>query len=267
MLVTTGYRNKGRMADADGPACCVYSVKGCSSASIRVDFGSTEISLMRSDGRFVNAYAFLGMDIYDSDGNWSNCLDAGFCKCGDGGEWHLFYNLYYAPDGEATWYESSKPLKGDVYTLILDSSAENEYASISAYSVDGTLADTKTFPAPGAQSDGKNTSYLQDYALDFPEDLILGSDGKTTDDFTEVILYNTDQQLYMRNLKISEAQLCIDGTFRSWNTDSTTDVGIWPDKNASPGYDAVRVSVYEKYDTLDICLDMNRSQSGTDKQN
>jgi hypothetical protein len=84
----------GRMADTDGPAYVVYSKKGCNKATADILLSGVELNNVRkNNNRFVNAYIFLGIDVYDSDGNWINCADTGLCYSGRNGFWHLFYNI------------------------------------------------------------------------------------------------------------------------------------------------------------------------------
>lgn len=251
------YKNKGKMSDTDGPAVCIYTTKGCNKAQITVDLEHCEMSLVRADGRHVNAYVFLGIDIYDENGSWINCLDAGFCKSGAGGEWHIFYNLFDAPEGARTWYESKVGIKKGVYVLELDSSSRDGYATVKVKTTDGKVVDTKNFPAKGAKADGSNTSYLQNYALDFPQNLILDTNGNKTDNFVEVVLYNTNQDLYFRNINVTDARLWYSGEEVVWTKEQTTSAGIWPDKQCNIGYDAVRMFASQEFFDLKINLDMN----------
>ncbi len=251
------YANKGKMSDTDGPAVCIYTSKGCNKARITVDLNSCELSLVRSDGRHVNAYVFLGIDIFDEYGNWINCIDAGLCKSGAGGKWHIFYNLYDAPEGTYTWYESKIGIDPGVYILELDSSSKDGYAKIKVLTEDERTVDHKSFVSIGSKADGSNTSYLQNYALDFPGNLILDTKGNSTKDFVEVVLYNTNQDLFFRNINVFDAKLWYSGQETLWTEKETTSAGIWPDKKCNIGYDTVRLFVTEKFNSMKIDLDMN----------
>lgn len=71
------YTNPGKMGDNDGPAVCVYAKPGYFRASLDIAVSDIRMQTLRADGRFVNAYIFLGVDILDAGGSWINCFDAG----------------------------------------------------------------------------------------------------------------------------------------------------------------------------------------------
>lgn len=66
------YNNAGgKMGDADGPAYCVYSKIGYNRASIDILLSELRHNLYReSDMLPLTAYIFLGVDIYDANGQW-----------------------------------------------------------------------------------------------------------------------------------------------------------------------------------------------------
>ncbi len=253
------FTNKGKMGDCDGPSFCVYSKTGYNGASMTVDLGNVDVSLRRNDDRrYVNAYIFLGSDIHNDTGHWINCYDAGFCLSGGGGGWHLFYNIYDCPDGVNSWYESRVTIKPGVYTLMLDSGKQDGQAELSVIDEGGNVLDSVTIYAKGIKCDGSNTSFLTDFALDFPENLIYAPGDYVTSDFWKVILYSTDCGIKMKNISVSDASLYIDGEKIKWTEEVTSSVGIWPDKAIKPDYSPVSVEVYSKYGDYIIHLDMNR---------
>lgn len=256
---------KGKMGDVDGPAYAVYSKKGYNKASIEVLLSQIKVNNVRkSDNKFVNAYIFLGIDIYNSDGEWVNCLDTGLCYSGINGGWHLFYNLYTTETkGINKWYESEVILDpSHDYKLTLDSSKQDGKSTVTIYDLtDKKEADRIEFESAYSLTDGSNTSYLQNYALDYPDDVKLDTKGNKSDnDFVEITLYNTDENLYMNNITIQNAKLYNSAEF-TWAEENTQNRSMWPDKNISKiDYEVVKVWV----DTLDksftLSLNMNRNK-------
>ena len=101
------YTNEGKMGDLDGPAFAVYSHVGYNGASATIDLKNAKLQRVLPDGRFINAYAFFGIDVYSGEW-WQNCVDVGFCRSGKTGKWHLFYNMY-EPLNESTPHGMSPP--------------------------------------------------------------------------------------------------------------------------------------------------------------
>lgn len=255
----------GRMADTDGPAFVVYSKKGYNKATVDIRLSNVEIQNVRkSDNKFVNAYIFLGIDIYDAEGNWMNCADAGLCYSGRNGYWHLFYNIYQPKiEGAQSWYESKVKLNASHdYRLILDSSEEDEKVTITIYDLtENKVADSKEFGIAYSLASGENTSFLQNYALDYPDDVKFDTKGNPSeDDWPEITLYNTDQGIYMKNVQITRATLANSGNEVNWTEELTSNRGMWPDKNVAIDYEVVKI-YKDSFDTqFTVTFDMNRSK-------
>ena len=229
------FRKNGKMGDADGPAVCYYSKTGYRKASMDVHISDIAIRTKRPDRRFVNAYMFLGCDIFNGS-YWCNCFDAGFCWSGSAPSWHLFYNIYEPADKtQRGWYESGVKLsRAHDYRLILDTSEEDEKATIIVYDLtDDREADRAVFRVKNMKCDGSNTAYLMDFALDYPDNVRKDTDGKTTDDWKQITLYNTDQNLYMTNILVDNVKILPAGTDDEipWDESVTNNRGLWPDKS------------------------------------
>ena len=112
-----------KVGDNDGPAYVVYSNQGYNKASMAIEAGKIRKNLVRrSDGKSVNAYLFLGIDVYDGKtGEWSNCADAGLGYIGGTGTFHAFVNRFRAEDGNSSWWESPVELdRMHDFRIILD---------------------------------------------------------------------------------------------------------------------------------------------------
>lgn len=253
-----------RMGDGDGPAYCVYSNRGYNGASFDVELSQLELNLSRNDDAgHVNAYIFIGADVYHPEDNyWVNCADAGLCNMGDG--WHLFYNLYSVadPDKTLTWYESDKILPSDHdYRLTLDTSSYDGRATLIVYDLtEDKRTDRAGFQLRHAKSDGSNTAFLADFALDYPDDLKKDRSGNDSDDPTEITLYNTDRGIYMKNLRVSGAALLKDGESLDWTAERTQNRGIWPDADIT-AIDYACTSVRNAISNTEyiVDIDMNRN--------
>ncbi|PKM61737.1 MAG: hypothetical protein CVU97_06855 [Firmicutes bacterium HGW-Firmicutes-21] len=253
----------GKMGDNDGPAYAIYSKKGYNKASIDVLISDIKLNNIRkSDGKHVNAYLFLGIDIYDENGNWVNCLDTGFCYTGKNGGWHLFYNLYTKKDeNQVNWYESNIILNPNHdYRLTLDSSTQDGRAMVTIYDLnDERIVDSIEFESAYSLADGSNTSYLQNFALDYPGDVKLDTSGNPSEnDFIEITLYNTDEGLYMKNITIENAMLFEGGSQHPWTDDRTQNRSLWPDCSMGVDYAVVKVWVDTLDDSFTVSFDMNR---------
>ncbi|MGM9611587.1 MAG: hypothetical protein ACI3ZE_08165 [Candidatus Woodwardiibium sp.] len=262
------YTNPGKMGDNDGPAVCVYAKPGYFRASLDIAVSDIRMQTLRADGRFVNAYIFLGVDILDAGGSWLNCFDAGLVRSGRNGAWHLFYNVYATPEGESAWYESGVKLSADSdYRLVLDTSKEDEKAILSVYEIGSErLIDSVSFSAADMLCDGSNTAYYQNFALDFPDDLKVGADGKPgvsydAADWPASVLYSSDEGLYMQNINVTDARLYGPDGETVWNEDVNETLGLWPDKTVSDiDYVCTRVVHDTPYSRFRIDLDMNRAE-------
>ena len=266
VITNLDYNNgRGKMGDCDGPAYCVYSKVGYNKASMDVIISGMKINTLRADNRYVNAYMFLGCDIYNGS-YWCNCFDAGFCWSGKNPAWHLFYNIYQPADSEQKgWYESKVRLDGaHDYRLILDTSEKDELATIIIYDItDDKEADRTTFRVKNMKCSGTNTAYLMDFALDYPENVKLDTAGNASEDWTEITLYNTDENLYMRNVVVENVKIYAQGNEYVWDDSRTKNRSLWPDINI-PEIDYACTKVIANEETYDfsfrVDLDMNREQ-------
>ena len=252
------YKNNGKMGDTDGPAFCVYSKVGYNGASVDINLADSEISTRLPDGRFINAYCFLGLDVYEGD-YWINCADVGLCWSGENGGWHVFYNVYDTIDAnQRKWYESGKMLpKNGNYRLTLDITEDN-YVSFSVESLNSSFKDSVNFAVKGAKKSGISTSMLFNVALDYPENTKIDLNGNPSDDWTKITLANTDLGLYFKGLHAYNLSLSKSGELIDWTDGLNSSLGIWPDKSIG-GFDYSPVEVY-LFDGKEyfINLDMNR---------
>ena len=222
-----------KMGDADGPAYCVYSKKGYNKASMDIELSKINLNIYREGGKHVNAYMFLGVDIYNGN-YWVNCADAGLVYSGSNG-WHIFYNMYSCenPETTNTWYESRVTLSSRCdYRMTLDSSIDDGKATLTIYNLTtNKVADSVTFELQHAKKDGSNTSYLTDFALDYPPNIKNDTAGKPTDDWVEITLHNSDRGIYMKNIRVKNCKLYKGESEYDWTNEVTQNRGIWPDSS------------------------------------
>jgi len=184
---------------------------------------------------------------------------------GADGKWRLFHNIYENTDlDENRWYTSPK-LLDDMhdYRIEVDSSAEDEKCTVNIYDLTdgGRLADTRTFTVKNLKRDGSNTAYYQDFALDFPENVMVEPDGKvgtTYDkaDWVKTTLHSTDENIFMQNICVTDAKLYKDEAAKQWDEGV---LGLWPDSSVSGvDYPCTTVVEGEDYYKYRIDLDMNR---------
>lgn len=258
IISTLDYKNNGKMGDTDGPAFAVYSKTGYNGASVDINLADTEIETVLPDGRFVNGYCFLGIDVYE-EGYWCNCIDAGLCWSGTDGGWHVFYNIYETlNESTAFWYESGKKLpKNGTYQMVLTVTEDN-YATLTVKSLTGAFKDSVKIEVKGAKADGTNTAFLFNTAIDYPPDTKVDSNGNPSEDWAEITLANSDKGIYLKKLHVTNLSLSKNGETEQWTDSKTSALSIWPDKNVQ-GFDYSPTVVY-LYDGSEyyINLDMNR---------
>lgn len=257
-IKTFDYKNKGKMSDDDGPAFVAYSKRGYNGASVELDIANSEIHNVLPDGRYVNAYCFLGIDVYEGN-YWINCVDVGLCWSGVNGGWHLFYNIYETLNEDTnSWYESSKTLPKNAQYQMKMTIKEDNYAVLTVNSLDGRFKDSVTVEVKGAKKDGSNTSFLFNVALDYPPNTKLDRNGEPCEDWTEITLANSDKGIYFRKLHATNLSLYKKGEIQEWTESENSAVSIWPDKSVQ-GFDYSPTEVYI-YDGSEyyINLDMNR---------
>ena len=258
IIKTLDYKNSGKMGDTDGPAFAVYSQIGYNGASIELDLGEAEINTVLPDGRYVNAYTFLGVDIYEG-AYWQNCVDAGLCWSGTDGGWHLFYNIYETLNPTtSSWYESRKILPKNASYKLTFTITDDNYGRLTVQGITNGFKDSVKIELKGAKKDGSNTSFLFNTALDYPPDTKLDSSGNPSENWIEITLANSDKGLYFKGLHAENATLFQNGRELTWESSFNSAVSIWPDK-AVKGFDYSPVEVY-LFDGSEfyINLDMNR---------
>ena len=254
------------MGDLDGPAYCVYSKVGYNKASFEVNLKDIKINLKRkSDSKHMNAYMFLGADVYQSkDKYWANCIDAGLVMSGGGGGWHLFYSLYSVDSTFQgnKWYESKKNLNPTHrYRIELDASINDGEATLTAYNLTegGVVDDSVTFQLRYAKKNGENVRIYQDYALDYPPNIKLDTQGNPSNDWEEITLYNTDENIYMKNVRIENVKIYNTDGEHIWTEEHTAERGMWPDKTNKIDYEVVKIKnpIFDSYIWFDF--DMNKN--------
>ena len=258
-ITTLDYKNYGRMGDLDGPAFAVYSKPGYSGVSVEVDIENSEINCAMTDGKFVNGYAFVGVDIYGVKG-WENCVDAGLCWAGADEGWHVFYNIFETlnPNTES-WYESRKKLPyNDVYVMTFEI-VEDNYALLTVTGKKTGATDSIKVEVKGAKKSGINTAFLFNAAMDFPPDTIIDRKGNYCEnDWPEVVLANTDKNAYLKNLLVTDMKLIKGGKALKWENDMNSSVAIWPDMTYKKmDYSPTKVDLYDGSQYY-IHFDMNR---------
>ena len=259
MIDSLTYKNNGKMGDLDGPAFAVYSNIGYNGASATLDLKNASLQRVLSDGRYVNAYAFFGIDVY-SGSYWQNCVDVGFCRSGVTGKWHLFYNMFQPlNESTSTWYESRVSLPDDIYDMTFAMEGD-QYVRLTVTGRNRGRTDTVLVEVKGAKANGSNTAFLFNAALDYPPDTKVDREGNYSEDFAEITLANSDKNLFFKDLYVSELKLYSESKpeGETWTPEMTNSTGIWPDKSVSV-FDYAPTTVY----TFDgssylIDLDMNR---------
>ena len=260
IISTLDYTNKGKMGDTDGPAFAVYSNLGYTGASAALDLANMEINTVLPSGKFVNGYAFFGIDVYNKTGSWwQNCVDVGLCWSGRNGGWHVFYNMYEPLNEKTpTWYESKVILpKDDIYNMSLTLTEDN-YAILTVEGQNSGIRDEVRVEVKGAYADGHNTAFLFNTALDYPPNTKVDRDGQRCEDFVEITLANSDKGLFLKSFHVEALTLYKRETTFPWTNDKSSAVSIWPDKSVA-GFDYAPTAV-ETFDGTEyvIDLDMNR---------
>lgn len=255
-----GFKNIDNMhGDNDGPAYVVYSKIGYNKASFDISLNKAEINMSRkSDGKWANSYIFLGVDVYDESEQFLNCIDAGLCYSGETKNWHLFYNLYKTTQ-EVWWYESSVKLDPThKYQLVLDCSKENGVGVLTIIDMTegNKIADSAEFEVMYAKADGSNLSMYQDYAIDFPENM----KGESAD-WEDVVLNNTDEGIFLKNIEIHNAMLYTPEGGYIWNEGRTRQRFMWPNVDCHKvDYVCTRIVQVGMNSELILDLDMNRCE-------
>lgn len=262
-----GFKNSGKYkGDNDGPAYVVYSKIGYNKASYEFCLSQVKGNMRRaSDGKWTNAYVFLGVDVYDENKTFLNCIDAGFCYAGGTQEWHLFYNLLRTKaENGFTWYESSVSLdESHDYRLVLDCSKQDDLGILSIIDItDGNKeVDHAEFEVFHAKADGSNLSMYQDFAIDFPDDIKKDRQAEPSEDWEEITLYNTDEGIHLNHIVIQNAALFSPNGQHAWTKDRTEDEFMWPSVSCPKvDYACTRIIKQSVHSELVLDLDMNRTE-------
>ena len=259
IISSLDYTNTGKMGDVDGPAFAVYSNKGYTGASAVLDINDMEIKTLMPDGKFLNGYVFLGIDVYNGDW-WANCVDVGLCWSGASGGWHIFYNMYEPlNENTPTWYESSKKLpKNDTYVISLTLTGD-DHALLTVEAVNGKFKDSVEVEVKGAKADGSNTAFLFNVALDYPANTKVDTSGKPSEDWKEITYANTDKGVCLKSFHAYDLTLYNGETPSPWTNDKNAAVSIWPDKAVGFDYAPTQVGLFDGTEYY-INLDMNRGK-------
>lgn len=258
------WKNSGEKAGpSDGPGYTVYSKTGYNKASEIVHLSKIQSNLSRKDNnKGINAYVFLGIDVYRNGTQWQNCVDAGIVRSGNDGKWHACMNRYMADPDESTWWESTVSLDASHdYKLELDSSKKDEEITLSVIDVtDGNkTVETKTVGFYFTKADGSNTSFYQCVSMAFPPDIRYDTKGNAdSSDYEEVLLYNTDQNIYFKNVKVTDLTLYNAAGSYSWTEERTKDRFMWPNQETKIKYPCVSVGSVKKDFEEVVSLNLNK---------
>ena len=257
VISSLDYENTGKMGDVDGPAFAVYSNTGFSGASATLDLEGMEIKTLMDDGKHLNGYVFLGIDVYEGAW-WQNCVDVGLCWSGASGGWHIFYNMYEPVNQSTpTWYESSKKLpKNDTYVMTLKL-IEDEKALLTIEAANSNFKDSVEVEVKGAKKDGSNTAFLFNVALDYPQNTKVDINGKPSENWKDITYGNTDKGVYLKSFRAYDLTLYQGEEALNWTNDKNAAVSIWPDKKEGFDYAPTQVGLFDGTEYY-INLDMNR---------
>ncbi|MVB10037.1 hypothetical protein CAFE_07080 [Caprobacter fermentans] len=245
----------------DGPGYSVYSKVGYRKASAVFCLSRAKTNLDRkSDGKFINAYAFLGIDVYRGGTQWTNCVDAGLLRSGNGGKWHACANRYLADPDESKWWESSVNLdETHDYRLVLDSSQKDEQITLRVFDVTAgdKMVDSKTLGLYYSKADGSTTSYYDCVSMAFPPDICMDPAGRASTDYAEVLKYNTGEGLYFKNAVLKDAALYDASGSHPWTADRTKDRFLWPTKATGIQYPCITLQSVRKDYEETVNIDLN----------
>lgn len=246
----------------DGPGYSVYSNVGYNKASATVCLSQAKTNLSRkSDKKDINAYAFLGIDVYRGGKEWTNCVDAGLLRSGNNGKWHACANRYMVSPDDNKWWESTVNLnEAHDYKLVLDSSKKDEQITLQIFDVTdhNKLVDSKTFEFYYSKKDGSTTSYYHCISMAFPPEICFDTKGNSNcTEYQEVLKYNTNQGLYFKNAALKNATLYDASGSHSWTQECTKDRFMWPTKLNTVNYACTTLQTVKKdYEEI-INIDLN----------
>lgn len=246
---------------SDGPGYSVYSNVGYNKASAVICLSQAKTNLSRkSDHKAINAYAFLGVDVYRSGTQWTNCMDAGLTRSGNDGKWHACSNRYMVDPDDNKWWESNVSLKETHdYKLVLDASKKDEEVTLQVIDVTdhNKQVDSKTFQLYYAKANGSTVSFYDCISMAFPPEICKDTKGKDSQDYQEVLKYNTNQGLYFKNAVLKDATLYNASGSHVWNPPCTKDRFLWPTKTNSISYPCITLSSVKKDFEEVVNIDLN----------
>jgi len=115
--------------------------------------------------------------------------------------------------------------------------------------------DSMEIQISGSMTDGSTTAITQDYALDFPPNTKYDLSENPSTDWEDITLYNTDEGIYLRNLRIENAKM---GN-QEWTQSLTERRVMWPDATATKiNYNLVKVRSVTRDTSLLLDFEMNR---------
>ncbi len=232
------------MGDQEAPGYCVYSKTGYNKSEFIFELSQAQVSTFGDNGSRITAYVFLGANVYDENGYWQNCCDAGFVYSNENTGWRLFAATATDENGNRGWYDGGKTLDSHSnYRLVLDTSVEDGRAAIYAYDMrDGSLADSITFDFYGVKKDGGNTAFLTDIAIDWTgEQTFVDTKGNPTEDWVEITKANTGHGMYLKNVRLYGCSLYKNEEKQIWTKSLTDHRGIWSDGDSEIDYVTTRI--------------------------
>jgi hypothetical protein len=246
--------NEGDLTgDTNGPCYSLYSKIGYGKASAVIKLSDVKVNLVRiSDKKAASGFIFLGVNVYDKNKQWKTCVDAGIGKSGDG-KWHAIMNRYQPSPGawydDASWWESSINLNDTHdYQIEVDTSKKDEQFTLNIYDrTDGNkLVDSKTSEVWFSKKDGSNVAIYQESSIGFGDDICKDTNGNDTDDYNKVVMYNTNQNLYLKNVNFEDVILYNSKGSLKWEEKYTRTRWMWPAKVDKMSYAVVQVRSEKK---------------------
>ncbi len=254
------YVNPGYMGDDDGPAYCVYSESGYNRSEMVFELSKAELNNIGTNGYSrVNGFVFLGSDVYDEDGEWMNCCDAGVYYSGVNRGWQLFAAVYDNGEGEYQWFDDPHTLNASSdYRLTLDCSKTDGRAKLTVTDVyDETVSYTLEFPLFGAKADGSRTGFLTNIAIDWAgEETFVDKEGVPTDDWLKVMDSCLGQGIYMKNVRIYGCALYKNGVRTDWDESLTDRRCLTPDSTYE-GFEHKVITVKNATNDTEYIIDID----------
>lgn len=248
--------NDKDMGDRYAPGYCVYSKKGYNKSELVFEMPQAVVQPFGKDGGRVVTYVFLGINVYDKNGYWQNCCDAGFQYSNETNGWHLFWATATDENGQRGWFNTSKTLNPKhTYKLILDNSEKDGYAKVTAFDLDtNQAADSYEFKLWGSKKDGINTDHLTDVAIDWAGEETTGKDWVEERDWVEITNKYKNSGMCLKNVRLYGIALYKNGERFDWTKDLTRFRGIWSDKTHP--IDFVTTSIHHCTEDYEYIIDL-----------